>query len=35
MRTAGQQAFLDLTDGRISWLRPLCSGFIPAVSATP
>lgn len=24
-----QQAFLDLTGGRISWLRMLCSGFRP------
>jgi hypothetical protein len=27
--TAEQQAFLDLTDGKITWLRMLCSGFIP------
>jgi hypothetical protein len=24
-----QQAFCDLTDGKISWLRVLCSGLIP------
>jgi hypothetical protein len=28
--TVEQQAFLDLTDGKITWLRVLCSGFIPA-----
>jgi hypothetical protein len=27
--TVEQQAFLDLTDGKITWLRVLCSGFIP------
>ncbi|HWM99163.1 MAG TPA: hypothetical protein VNO54_19160 [Streptosporangiaceae bacterium] len=26
---AEQQAFLELTDGKITWLRVLCSGFIP------
>jgi hypothetical protein len=25
-----QQAFLDVTAGRITWLRVLCSGFRPA-----
>jgi hypothetical protein len=24
-----QQAFCDLTDGKITWLRVLCSGFVP------
>ena len=24
-----QQAFLDLADGKITWLRMLCSGFVP------
>jgi hypothetical protein len=28
--TVEQQAFLDLTDGKFTWLRVLCSGFIPA-----
>ena len=27
--TVEQQAFCDLTDGKITWLRVLCSGFIP------
>jgi hypothetical protein len=27
--TVEQQAFLDVTDGKITWLRVLCSGFIP------
>ncbi len=27
--TVEQQAFCDLTDGKITWLRMLCSGFIP------
>lgn len=28
--TVEQQAFLDLVDGKITWLRMLCSGFVPA-----
>ena len=24
-----QQAFCDLTDGKVSWMRVLCSGFVP------
>lgn len=32
--TVEQQAFLDLTDGKITWLRVLCSGFIPTAGAT-
>ncbi|HET7018606.1 MAG TPA: hypothetical protein VFI65_32105 [Streptosporangiaceae bacterium] len=24
-----QQAYCDLTDGKITWLRVLCSGFLP------
>lgn len=24
-----QQAFCNLTDGKITWLRVLCSGFVP------
>jgi hypothetical protein len=27
--TVEQQAFCDLTDGKITWLRVLCSGFVP------
>ena len=27
--TVEQQAFLDLVDGKITWLRMLCSGFVP------
>ena len=27
--TVEQQAFLDLVDGKITWLRVLCSGFVP------
>jgi hypothetical protein len=27
--TVEQQAFADLTGGRITWLRVLCSGFVP------
>jgi hypothetical protein len=27
--TVEQQAFLDLTDGKIAWPRILCSGFVP------
>jgi hypothetical protein len=27
--TVEQQAFCDLVDGRITWLRLLCSGFVP------
>jgi hypothetical protein len=29
-----QQAFLDLTDGKITWLRVLCSGFIPTAETS-
>lgn len=29
MFTVEQQAFCDLADGKITWLRVLCSGFIP------
>ncbi len=32
--TVEQQAFLDLTDGKITWLRVLCSGFVPATRAS-
>ena len=28
--TVEQQAFCDLSDGKITWLRVLCSGFVPA-----
>jgi len=31
--TVEQQAFLDLTDGKITWLRVLCSGFMPVTGA--
>ena len=31
--TVEQQAFLDLTDGKITWLRVLCSGFVPVAEA--
>ncbi len=24
-----QQAYFDVSDGRISWMRVLCSGFVP------
>jgi len=27
--TVEQQAYLDLTGGKITWLRVLCSGFVP------
>lgn len=27
--TVEQQAFCDLTDGKITWLRVLCSGYVP------
>ena len=27
--TVEQHAFCDLTDGKITWLRVLCSGFVP------
>jgi hypothetical protein len=27
--TVEQQAFCDLTDSKITWLRVLCSGFVP------
>jgi hypothetical protein len=27
--TVEQQAFCDLSDGKIIWLRLLCSGFVP------
>jgi hypothetical protein len=27
--TVEQQAFCDLTNGEITWLRVLCSGFVP------
>ena len=27
--TVEQQAFCDLVDGKITWLRVLCSGFLP------
>jgi hypothetical protein len=35
--TVEQQAFLDLAGGKITWLRVLCSGFVPvtAVGARP
>ena len=29
-RVAEQQAYYSTTDGRISWMRVLCSGFRPA-----
>ena len=32
--TVEQQAFLDLTDGKITWLRVLCSGFVPVAGAS-
>ena len=28
--TVEQQAYVDLRDGKITWLRLLCSGFVPA-----
>jgi len=28
--TVEQQAYCDLSDGKITWLRVLCSGFVPA-----
>ena len=28
-----QQAFCDLTDGMITWLRVLCSGFVPVAES--
>jgi hypothetical protein len=31
--TVEQQAYCDLSDGKITWLRVLCSGFIPAAAA--
>lgn len=31
--TVEQQAFCDLTDGKITWLRVLCSGFLPVAEA--
>jgi hypothetical protein len=31
--TVEQQAFCDLSDGKITWLRVLCSGFVP-IAAT-
>jgi len=33
--TVEQQAYLDLTDGKITWLRLLCSGFVPVTAAGP
>jgi hypothetical protein len=33
--TVEQQAYLDLTDGKITWLRVLCSGFIPSRQPVP
>ena len=33
--TVEQQAFLDLTDGKITWLRMLCSGFVPITPTGP
>jgi hypothetical protein len=30
-----QQAFADLVDGAITWLRVLCSGFVPVADAQP
>lgn len=33
--TVEQQAFLDLTDGKITWLRVLCSGFVPSPLPVP
>jgi hypothetical protein len=33
MFTVEQQAFCDLTDGLITWLRVLCSGFIPVTES--
>jgi hypothetical protein len=33
--TVEQQAYLDLTDGKITWLRVLCSGFIPSPEPVP
>jgi hypothetical protein len=31
--TVEQQAFCDLTGGKITWLRVLCSGFLPVAEA--
>lgn len=31
--TVEQQAFCDLSDGKITWLRVLCSGFVPVAQA--
>jgi hypothetical protein len=33
--TVEQQAFLDLTEGKITWLRVLCSGFVPSPQPVP
>lgn len=33
--TVEQQAFLDLSGGRITWLRMLCSGFCPRTEDAP
>jgi hypothetical protein len=33
--TVEQQAFLDLTGGKITWLRVLCSGFVPSPLPVP
>jgi hypothetical protein len=33
--TVEQQAYLDLSDGKITWLRMLCSGFVPVAAASP
>ena len=31
--TVEQQAYLDLVDGMITWLRVLCSGFVPVAES--
>jgi hypothetical protein len=30
-----QQAYLEITDGKITWLRLVCSGFVPLTSGGP
>lgn len=30
-----QQAFCDLSGGKITWLRVLCSGFVPVAASSP
>ena len=32
--TVEQQAYCDLSDGKITWLRVLCSGFVPVAETS-